>query len=118
MSPLRHLGAHLHRVMSPLRHLGTHLHRVMSIRLGLASITRENVIEATGARGPLQVFLYATFEGVGAWCQTAALKQSTAASLCGRAHGPLGVSVSPPALGVCLQDCAGGQEAWPGEERT
>lgn len=62
--------------------LGTHLHRVMSIRLKLALVTRESVIEAAGAHGSCQVCLDATFEGVGAQCQTAPLEQSTEDNPC------------------------------------
>lgn len=60
--------------------LGTYLHRVMSIRLGLASVTGESVVGAAGAHGSCQVGLNATFEGVGAWCQTTPLEQNPADS--------------------------------------
>ena len=57
--------------------LGTHLHRVMSVRLGLASVTRENVVGATGARDFCQARFDATFKGVSARCQTTPLEQNT-----------------------------------------
>lgn len=60
---------------------GTHLHREMSVRLGLASVAGEGVVGAAGAHGACHVCFYATFEGVGAWCQAAALEQSTDARL-------------------------------------
>ena len=62
--------------LSSCRGGDTYLHRVMSIRLGLASVTRENVIGAAGAHGSCHVCLDATFEGVGAWGQTTPLEQS------------------------------------------
>lgn len=99
---------------TPAPCLGTHLHRVMSISR-LVSITGENVIEAAGAHGSAQVCLQVTFQGVGARCQTAPLKQSTGAVVCRRAAkaGPLTcrVLVSSSALGVCPQDCARRQPA-------
>lgn len=49
----------------------------MSIRLGLASRTREYIVKAAGAHGFRQVCLNATFERVGAWCQTTPLEQNT-----------------------------------------
>lgn len=58
-------------------HLGTHLHREMPVRLRLAAVTGEYVVEASGAHRFCQVRLNATFERVGAWCQTTPLEQST-----------------------------------------
>lgn len=61
---------------NPTSYPGTHLHRVMSVRQGLASVARENVIGAAGAGGFCQVCLDASFEGVGARSQTTPLEHS------------------------------------------
>lgn len=77
--------------------LGTNLHRVMSVRLGLASVTRENVVGATGARDFCQAHFDATFKGVSARCQTTPLEHR-GQSL--QVHHPLGASGSPSAVGL------------------
>ena len=101
--------------------LGTYLHRVMSIRLGLASVTGESVVGAAGAHGSCQVGLNATFEGVGAWCQTTPLEQNPADSPTGellkQAHRlpgsqfPICPGSLPPPPGLCRKV----GKAWPEE---
>lgn len=98
--------------------LRTHLHRVMSVRLGLASVTREDVVGTTGARDFCQAHFDATFEGVSARCQTTPLEQNTEdnpywyITLLGPQVPHLPWDSSHPGLHRKLG------EAWPGEGDT
>lgn len=99
---------------TPTPCLGIHLNRVMSVRLGLASVTRESVIEAPGAHGLCQVCLNATFEGVDARCQTTPLEQNTGDSPRRRAAeaGP------SPTWGLSLPTCSGSLSPRPHQLRA
>lgn len=91
----------------------THLHRVMSVRLGLASVTRESVIGAAGTHGLRQVCFDATFDGVGARCQTTPLEQSTGDNPCRRGAEASPWSLRGLSFPICSRslprDCAGRQ---------
>lgn len=88
----------------------------MSIGQGLVSVTRENVIEATGAHGSFQEFFRATFQGIGAWCQTTPLEQSTHASPGRRAEASHRGSRFPHLLWEpAPRTVQEGNQAWPAE---